>query len=149
MVVWLVRVSVYNIVINAKGDNELRVTVLKKKLSKLIKGRLQQQRRWANPVVAIREGADEIYFVFAWSEWIHLVYRPVNVFFWYMEVMKVVVSCLSFYGFQTIVYFRHSSITANTLFLLLKFLVVTKADLFAIYLFVAQLFSCFDQNYFN
>ena len=34
----------------------------------LIKGRLQQQRRGANPVVAISEGADEIYFVFAWSE---------------------------------------------------------------------------------
>ena len=67
MLVWLVRVSVYNIV-NAKGDYELRVTFLKKKLSKLIKGRLQQQRRGANPVVAISEGADEIYFVFAWSE---------------------------------------------------------------------------------
>ena len=46
MLVWLVRVSVYNIV-NAKGDYELRVTVLKKKISKLIKGRLQQQRREA------------------------------------------------------------------------------------------------------
>ena len=46
----------------------MRVTFLKKKLSKLIKGRLQQQRRGANPVVAISEGADEIYFVFAWSE---------------------------------------------------------------------------------
>ena len=35
----------------------------------------------------------------------HLVYRPVNVFFRYMEVMmKVVVNCFSFYGCQTIVY---------------------------------------------
>ena len=43
--------------------------------------------------------------------------------------------------------FLHSSITANTLFLPVKFLVVTRADFFAIYLFVAQLLSCFDQNY--
>ena len=34
----------------------------------------------------------------------HLVYRPVNAFFRLMEVMKVVVNCLSFYGCQTIVY---------------------------------------------
>ena len=34
----------------------------------------------------------------------HLVYRPVNVFFRLMEVMKVVVDCFSFYGCQTIVY---------------------------------------------
>ena len=43
--------------------------------------------------------------------------------------------------------FLHSSITANTLFLLVKFLVVNRVDLFAIYLFVAQLLSCFDKNY--
>ena len=69
MVVWLVHVSVYSIV-NAKGDCALSVTVLKMKLSKLIKGRLQKHRRGANPVAAISEGADEIYFLFAWSEWI-------------------------------------------------------------------------------
>ena len=44
------------------------VTVLKMKLSKLIKSRLQKHRRGANPVAAISEGADEIYFLFAWSE---------------------------------------------------------------------------------
>ena len=46
----------------------------------------------------------------------HLVYRPENVFFRLMEVMKVVVNCLSFYSCQTIVCFLHSSITANTFF---------------------------------
>ena len=74
------------------------------KLTKLIKGRLQQHRRGANPAVAISEGVDEIYFVFGWSERIPFG-RPVNVFFRYMEVMmKVVVNCFSFYGCQTIVY---------------------------------------------
>ena len=33
-----------------------------------------------------------------------LVYRPVNAFFRLMDIMKVVVNCLSFYGCQTIVY---------------------------------------------
>ena len=78
----------------------------------------------------------------------HLVYRPVNVFFRYMEVMmKVVVNCFRFMVVRQLFTFLHSSITANTLFLLVKFLVVNRVDLFSIYLFVAQLLSCFDQNY--
>ena len=49
--------------------------------------------------------------------------------------------------FRQLFTFLHSSITANTLFLPVKFLVVNRADLFAIYLFVVQLLRCFDQNY--
>ena len=67
----------------------------------------------------------------------HLVYRPVNVFFRLMEVMKVVVNCLSFYGCQTIVYLSTFIYHCKYFVLLVKFLDVTRADLFAIYLFVA------------
>ena len=147
MLVWLVRVSVYNIG-NAKVDYELRVTVLKKKLSKLIKGRLQQQRRGANPVVAISEGADGIYFVFC-VEWMNPIWC---IGLWMFssgrwKSWKWLSIVWVFMVFRQLFTFLHSSITANTLFLLVKFLVVNRADLFAIYLFVAQLLRCFDQNY--
>ena len=147
MLVWLVRVSVYNIV-NAKGDYELRVTVLKKKLSKLINGRLQQQRRGANPVVGISEGADEIYFVF-WVEWMNPIWC---IGLWMFssgtwQSWKWLSIVWVFMVFRQLLTFLHSSITANTLLLLVKFVVVNKIDLFAIYLFVAQLLRCFDQNY--
>ena len=76
-----------------------------------------------------------------------LVYRPVNAFFRLMDIMKVVVNCLSFYGCQTIVYL-------STFIYLCKYFVFTskvssckQGRFFAIYLFVAQLLSCFDQNY--
>ena len=147
MLVWLVRVSVYNIV-NAKADYEFRVTFLKKKLSKLIKGRLQQQRRGANPVVAISEGADEIYFVFC-VEWMNPIWCIGLWMFssgWWKSWKWLSVVCV-FMVVRQLFTFLHSSITSNTLCLLVKFLVVTRADLFVIYLFVAQLLSCLDQNY--
>ena len=54
-----------------------------------------------------------------------------------MEIMKVVVNCLSFYGCQTIVYLSTFIYHCKYFVLLVKFLDVTRADLFAIYLFVA------------
>ena len=78
----------------------------------------------------------------------HLVYRPVNVFFRLMEVMKVVVNCLSFYSCQTMAAFTflHSSINANT-FLLVKFLVVNRVDSGLPFTCLLLRLSCFDQSY--
>ena len=79
----------------------------------------------------------------------HLVYRPVNVFFRLMEVMKVVVNCLSFYRCQTMAAFTflHSSINANTFFTSKVSCCKQGRFRLASYLFVAQLLSCFDQSY--
>ena len=58
----LMSVFVQNIV-DMMGDYALQVAVLKKEFSKIMEGRLQQGARLTKTVIAISEGADEVYFV--------------------------------------------------------------------------------------
>ena len=66
------------------------------------------------------------------------------------------VNCLSFHSCQTVfvvsMVYLYIHLALQILFImtypaLVKFLVVIRVRMFAIYLFVAKLLKCFDQNY--